>query len=625
MRASKRIQTKEVHISGAERIVQAKNINFVQKILVNRALIHENGCPDFINLKIEEINEKNILKLKALPVKKIEVDSCQKGYEVLIEELIKNGISAPHKILNFLKKTSIMRGAMLLDINHFRRLEPDWERGIRATGMDSDVLCIEKGKNHFREAIVLATKIANAPHIVGEICISDDINYTTGYFASKKSGYVRITKLKEIGDPFGGRIFLYNGKGEQDLKDTIDFIEKKCVIVTHVPQNQINQKDKYQFIINNLQHLKENNLHRTESSISSINRNMIEIEGKKYLNFSSNNYLGFGCLPKIKIDSKNAIDQFGIGTGASRLITGTLSIHRQLEEMIADFKNCEDAIVFNSGYCANVATLSALFEEEDVIFSDELNHASIVDGCRLSKAKTIVYKHNDIQDLEDKIKRVSFRRGVIVSDAVFSMDGDIANLPELLKLAEKYNLFSYLDEAHSTGVLGEYGHGLVEYYHLDKAPDILMGTLSKAIGTEGGFIAGKKILIEYLKNVARSYVFSTAIVPASIAAAIKGFELLKNNNSYVKNLQKNIDFFNLKLKKLNLGFQSKTPIFCIPIGEESKTLNIAQKFLDKGFFVKAIRYPSVKKGEARIRIVINAMHTHQDLENLANNIANVLK
>ncbi len=624
MRASKDIDGKNIHISGAEKIVNENDISNCANTLIKRALNHENGRADFVNVKVEAIESDNILKLKALPVTCRVVNSKEDGYLEIQKELEKIGVKSTQKIFERLKEVEPMRGAMLLDINTFERLEPKQDRGIRATYMDSDKYNLSSSKNHFREAIILATKVANAPHIVGEICISDDVNYTIGYFASIKSGYVRITKLKDVGETFGGRIFLYNGKTQKDLEETIDFIENKPVIVTDVPELN-KDKNKWEYLGKKINDLKENQLYRTQSVIAENSNSVVQIGNENYKMFASNNYLGFANNEEIKEYSIKSVKKYGTGTGGSRLVCGNFDLHSQLEQKIAEFKNCESAIVFNSGYCANVAVLSAMFKENDVIFSDELNHASIIDGCKLSKAKTVIYNHNDLADLEEKINKISYEHGVIVSDAVFSMDGDIANLPEILNLAKKYNLFSYIDEAHSTGVLGKTGKGICEYYNLDEHPDILMGTLSKAIGSEGGYVAGKKLLTDYLKNTARSYIFSTSISAAPIAAAIKSFEILQKDNSYVVNLHENINYFNKLLQENGIDVVSETPIFSIIIGDEEKAMRVAEYLMDKKFFIKAIRYPTVAKGQARLRIALNATHSKNHMKELVKVLSEVIK
>ena len=615
MRASQKIKDKNIHISGAEKIIDKSNIKICTDSLIKRALAHENGEADFINIKIENIKKEDVIELQALPVINEPAATKEEGFTILKNYLDDLGIKKSSEILKLIKKCANIRGAILLNINTFERMEPDFTRGIRATYMDSKKFALCSKKNHFSEAIILATKVSNAPNIVGEICISDDKNYVTGYFASKKTGYIRISKLKEKGDPIGGRIFLYNGKTKKDLSETIYFIEKQPVIVKNVESySDINSKWK-QFE-DDIKNLKTANLYRTQDVVTENNNSNIVIDDKNYFMFSSNNYLGLANNPKVKKYASSILKKYGTGTGGSRLICGNFDLHKKLEEKIAKFKKCESAILFNSGYCTNLSVIPALFKEDYVIFSDELNHASIIDGCKLSKAKTIIFKHADYKDLEEKINGISFKNGVIISDAVFSMDGDIADLPQILSLAEKYNLFTYIDEAHSTGVLGQKGRGITEYYNLKKHPDILMGTLSKAIGSEGGYVAGSKLLTDYLRNFARGYIFSTSLSPSTVAAAYKSLDLLEHDNSYINKLHENIEYFNTCLNKAKIKVHSQTPIFSFIIGDEKLALETADKLMNKNFYIKAIRYPTVPKGQARLRVVLSSETNKKPIKQL---------
>jgi len=319
-----------------------------------------------------------------------------------------------------------------------------------------------------------------------------------------------------------------------------------------------------------------------------------------------------------------ACQEFGTGSGGARLTTGTTVWHKYLEESLAFFKHCEDAIVYNTGYMANVGCISALTNAEDFIFSDELNHASIIDGCHLSKARTVIYKHRDMQDLKAKIEHYQPERGLIVSDAVFSMDGDIAPLPELLDLANASGLFLMLDEAHATGVIGERGHGIVEYFHETRQPDILLGTLSKALGCEGGFICGNKILIDYLRNKSRSYIFSTSLPTPIMTAACCALELLNDHPEMVQKLQNNVKYFCAELQKYGIKTHSDSAIVPILIGDEGKAMRITEQLWKERIFLSAIRYPTVKKGSARLRATLMSTHTHDELKFAAKKIAALL-
>jgi len=385
-----------------------------------------------------------------------------------------------------------------------------------------------------------------------------------------------------------------------------------------------NTNFKWNFIENTLENLKETNLYRGMNELNSAQSAHVNFQGKDLLMLASNSYLDMSNDPQVKIYTKNIIDEYGVGSGGSRLTTGTTSIHKQLESLLAKFKGTEAALVYNTGYMANVGVISTLCSKEAIIFSDELNHASIIDGCRLSQAKIVVYRHNDMNDLEDKIIANPCSRGLIVSDAVFSMDGDIVNLSRLVEIAEKYELFSMIDEAHATGVIGERGLGTVEHYHMDKKPDITMGTLSKAIGSEGGFVCGKEILIEYLKNKSRSFIFSTSLSPAVMASSIKAIELILNEPQRVQALQGNIQYFCQCLRESGIEADSKSSIIPIVIGNEKKVMEISKELFEQGYYISAIRYPTVKKGSARLRVTLMSTHTKEELKRTAQTIGNIV-
>lgn len=318
-----------------------------------------------------------------------------------------------------------------------------------------------------------------------------------------------------------------------------------------------------------LDFIKENNLYREIKYLSKPQDKFTIIDNKNVLLMSSNNYLGLCNNEEVKQSSINALNKYGLGAGGSRLTTGSYILHKELEEKIAKFKNEESSLIFNTGYMANLGVISAICDENYYIFSDELNHASIIDGCRLSKAKTIIYKHNDMYDLEEKIKEVNPKYGVIVTDSVFSMDGDICNLPKIIEISNRYNLLTIVDDAHATGVIGKSGRGSSEYFNLK--PDITIGTLSKAIGSEGGFVCASSDIIDYLKNKARSFIFSTALSPSIIAGSIKSIDIIEKNQTLVKKLQSNVKYMVKGLKNIGFDTKSLTPIIPILIGEEKNS------------------------------------------------------
>lgn len=625
MRASQSKDGKNQHISGAERILNETELNTNVETLINRALHHSKGQPDFINLKIEAVSEDEIEYIDALPVETIEVPNAAAGHQVIIDCLAKIGIDNASAIMKMFSQTYNMRGAMLLNVDTLERLEPNHERGIRATFMDAvgNSSNVNDKKNHFREALVLASKVVNAPGIVAEICVSDDPNYVTGYVAAPSIGYVRITKLKEMGSPNGGRIFLYRGSIE-DVSKCMDYLENTKVLIKNMPNlqnNLIASEKNIDYIKNEVENLKNIQLYRTMHTITSPQKAHITIDDRDFILLASNNYLGLIDDERIKKAAIEAIEKYGTGSGGSRLTTGNLILHEELEKDLADFKDTEAAVLFNTGYMANVGTISALGVKCNVIFSDEINHASIIDGCRLARAKVVVYRHNDIADLERKIKENAPSNGLIVTDAVFSMDGDIANLPDIISIARKYNLLVMVDEAHSTGVIGRTGHGIVEHFNLKDKPDILMGTLSKSLASEGGFVCGSELLIDYLRNKARSFIFSTSLSPATLNAAKAALQILKNEPKRVQHLQDNVKYFCSELQRQGISVKTESAIIPIIIGNEGKAMSIAAKLFSEGIYISAIRYPTVAKGQARLRAALMATHTEQDLSTAAQKIA----
>ena len=352
---------------------------------------------------------------------------------------------------------------------------------------------------------------------------------------------------------------------------------------------------------------------------------------------ASNSYLDLADVPELKQAMADAVLKWGTGSGGARLTTGNKTPHVELEAEIARFKGEEAAITFNTGYMANVGTISALCGKGDYIFSDELNHASIIDGIRLSRAKCFVYKHNNMADLERVIleakadareqaaKFCADFRGMIVTDAVFSMDGDLANLPELLKIAKTHEVLLMIDEAHATGVLGKTGRGLAEHYGCEHA-DVTVGTLSKAVAAEGGFVAGKQKLIDFLRNKSRSFIFTTAMAPAVAAATLNNLKFIEAHPERVQQLRGNVDFFceSLRCEGLNVA-TSPSAIVPIIIGDEAKAMQISATLQEHGILIPAIRYPTVAKGSARLRASLMATHTHEELKLAAKNIAEAIK
>lgn len=610
MRASKNNR----HISGAEKIIPAADVAKAVNTLTDRALHHALGQADFVNLKIEAVNDGELLHLPALPVTASPAASVEESFSMMRQLLLQLKISEPDTIIDMLRQARPMRGAVLYDVATRSRLELDQERGIRVTYMDAAQSCLDNSKNHFREALVLATKVANTPGMLAEICISDDPDYVTGYLASSRHGYIRLSPLKAAGDCHGGRIFIFDSS-KADPQAAITFLEKQKVLVDGIPAAA--PVDIHTELKNKLQQLRQENLYRSMRIMDSQQSSHVHTGGREMLLLSSNSYLDLAAVPKVKQAAAQAALTWGAGSGGSRLTTGTMRLHEELENALASFKHTEAALLFNTGYMANLGIISAFADKESVIFSDEYNHASIIDGCRLSGAKIMVYKHNDMEDLENKLQQTAYRKGLIVSDAVFSMDGDIADLPQLTELGKRYGLLTMVDEAHATGVIGAAGKGIAEYYNYSCQADITMGTLSKALGSEGGFVCADQLFIDYLANKARSFIFSTSQCPAALGAALKSLQLLEAQPEMVQRLRHNIRFFCRFLKEEGIAADSETAIIPIIIGDEAVALNISQELYEQGILIPAIRYPTVAKGAARLRAALMSTHTDAELRQAA--------
>lgn len=374
---------------------------------------------------------------------------------------------------------------------------------------------------------------------------------------------------------------------------------------------------KLDWITQELTALKQQNLYNTVRTIESAQGAWITVDGKRVLNFCSNNYLGLANDPRLKRAAQAAIDQFGVGPAAVRSIAGTLSLHVELEKRLAAFKGVEATISFQSGFNSNGAVLPALVAKEDIIFSDELNHASIIDGARLSGAKIIRYTHNDAEALEDAITQNNnrYRRALIVTDGVFSMDGDIASLPQIVEVAERHDLLLMVDDAHGEGVLGRGGRGAVDHFGIHGRVDIEVGTLSKAFGVVGGYIAGKSQIIEWLRQRGRPFLFSSAVPAADAAACIAAIDILEESTELVERLWDNARYF--KTQMHSLGFNTgvtQTPITPIMLGNAQLTLDFSRALFDHDVFAMPIKYPTVPQGKARIRVMISAAHTRDDLD-----------
>jgi glycine C-acetyltransferase len=362
--------------------------------------------------------------------------------------------------------------------------------------------------------------------------------------------------------------------------------------------------------------LKEAGLYTTIRTIDSPMDARVTIDGQELLNFCANNYLGLANHPRLRAAAQEAINNYGVGPGAVRTIAGTMSLHIQLEQRLAEFKRAEACISFQSGFSANLATIPALVGKGDVIFSDELNHASIIDGCRLSRANVIRYNHNDPADLRQKVAEIKdFGRRLIVTDGVFSMDGDIAPLDKICLVAEENDILLMVDDAHGEGVLGKGGRGIVDHFNLHGRVDVEVGTLSKAFGVVGGMVAGKQVIVDWLRQRGRPFLFSSAMTVPDTAACIEAVNLLEESTELVDRLWAKAAIFRDGLQHMGFdtGF-SQTPIVPVMLGEAPLAQEFSRQLLRNGVFAMAIGFPTVPRGKARIRVMNSAAHSSADLE-----------
>jgi glycine C-acetyltransferase len=374
---------------------------------------------------------------------------------------------------------------------------------------------------------------------------------------------------------------------------------------------------KTDWITQEIENLKQGGLYTRIRTIGSPQGAWLVVDGKKVLNFCSNNYLGLANHPRLVAAAKKAADEMGVGPAAVRTIAGTTSLHLELEKRLAAFKGVEAAITFQSGFTANLATIPALVGKEDVVFSDRLNHASIIDGCRLSAAKIIPYEHCDPASLEAVIKEnlAQFRRALVVSDGVFSMDGDVAPLDKIYEVTKAHDLLLMVDDAHGEGVLGKGGRGIVDHFGLHGKVDVEVGTLSKAFGVVGGVVAGDAVIVEWLRQRGRPFLFSSAVTPPDAAACIAALDLLEGSTELVDKLWDNAKYFKAEMK--SLGFDtglSTTPITPVMLGEAPLAQQFSRELFEAGVFGMALGYPTVPQGKARIRVMISAAHEKKDLD-----------
>ena len=381
----------------------------------------------------------------------------------------------------------------------------------------------------------------------------------------------------------------------------------------------------YEYFKGQLDAKVQNHNLRTLKEYCPIDAVRVKRDDKEYLMMASNNYLGLTFDSRVIEGALKGTQQYGTGSGGSRLVSGTFPLFTELEKELAKFKNTEKALVFNTGYMANVGTISAIADKNTIIFSDALNHASIIDGCRLSRGSVKAYSHCDVDELKYLLKQVDCNaRKLIVTDGVFSMDGDIAPLDKLYELSRDYNALLMVDDAHATGTIGN-GHGTAAYFNLEKEIDIQLGTLSKSLGSVGGYVAANSTIIDYLVNTSRSFIFSTALSPADIGAALAALKVLETDASVLGRLQENVNYMTDQLISMGIDATNETPIFPILIGRNEDTLAVSDYLYEAGIIGTAIRPPTVPIGESRIRLTVTAAHNKEQIDYVCHTLHKAMK
>ena len=381
----------------------------------------------------------------------------------------------------------------------------------------------------------------------------------------------------------------------------------------------------YEYFKGQLDAKVQNHNLRTLKEYCPIDAVRVKRDDKEYLMMASNNYLGLTFDTRVIDGALKGTQQYGTGSGGSRLVSGTFPLFTELEKELAKFKNTEKALIFNTGYMANVGTISAIADKNTIIFSDALNHASIIDGCRLSRGTVKTYSHCDIDELKYLLKQVDRNtRKLIVTDGVFSMDGDIAPLDKLYELSRDYNALLMVDDAHATGTIGN-GHGTAAYFNLEKEIDIQLGTLSKSLGSVGGYVAANSTIIDYLVNTSRSFIFSTALSPADIGSALAALQVLETDASVLGRLQENVNYMADQLISMGIDATNETPIFPILIGRNEDTLAVSEYLYEAGIIGTAIRPPTVPIGESRIRLTVTAAHNREQIDYVSQSLYNAMK
>nr|WP_240393841.1 6-carboxyhexanoate--CoA ligase [Corynebacterium lactis] len=604
------------HISGAERLAPPEDLPQLAASMTSRALEHDKGVAETITISIDRIDDEAVRIVDVLEPVQTDNDSPASARELITALLQESGITAADEAVRLAYTLTGLRGAAIIDADTGQRLDSDPARGVRVSTFDAvEHPASDCGKDHFHEAIILASKVASAPGILAEICLSDDPFYTKGYAAVGKRFY-RIPNIKAAGGKLGTRIFIV--APGTDIESLTDYLENQPVKIDLSALPPVSAESAPAPARESLDTVArrrndawaDEGLSRSLRTFSSPQVPHSTIDGRDYLLFSSSDYLGLSTHDALIEAAVAATRRLGTGSGGSRLTTGT-SIHAELERELASFFEFDDAVLFSTGYQANHSTIAAIAGADVEIFSDAGNHASIIDGCRAARARVTVFPHLDYVALHAALSSSTARHKLVISDAVFSMSGEVIDVPGLESTCRSHAAWLMLDDAHGVGVLGDMGRGTAN--HFGVRPDILVGTASKALGVEGGYVLCSTEVATLLRNQARSFVYSTSMNPGSVAAIGAALDQLRGG-IVGKRLRENITAV-----RALLGLSedaAASAILPLPVGDEARAMDVSAALAERGIFIPAIRYPTVARGEAMLRLTVTARHDEADIARL---------
>ncbi|MGK2351508.1 6-carboxyhexanoate--CoA ligase [Cutibacterium sp. V947] len=631
MRATGMLDDEPYHVSGAESLVSPDMIGQTVAGLTQRALLPGHTVTARqVRLSLDQLDVDPTV-IPALPTDIEEcpdVDSAHRHFRDVLSRFVPH----PDETLRILTAGPTMRGAAMVEVGSGRRLEADPLRGVRVTRF-GDLTESAPGrtlarKKHHHEAVLLASKVAAAPGVVAELCISDDLHYTRGYVCVD-GVYTTVTNVKAEGDPNGGRVILVDTSCADPAMIT-NWLENHPVLVnaaTH-PCGTHTTTCWHDHVAGRLKAWRNAGLERRPRTFASPQLpDAVTTDGPALL-FSSSDYLGMSTEPTVRQAMINAVGELGCSSGGSRLTTGTSVAHHHAEDEIATWLGYPRAVLMASGYQANLATLQLLAGPDVTVVSDADNHASLIDGCRLARARTVVVPHADLDAVDAALARATTDRALVLTEGVFSMSGDVIPVADMVKIAHRHGALAVVDDAHGIGTVGPTGRGVTEGLSRQLRPDVLLATASKALGVEGGFVCVDETLATLIRHCARGYVFSSAPSPAVAAAVTAAIRFLRTDSSRVQNLQGNVSRARRLLTRAGLITTSTAndvgPIIRIPVGPEDRAVSAQEELARRGLMIGAIRYPAVPRGEAILRVCVTAEHTDAHIDALVASLREVL-